>query len=270
MGSARRQGHLNLVVAAINMLIDRSLITWSPIHLLPPEHGHIVVELAGQPSAIVWHDVGYGELSISVWWKFDYEVYSRLASSITNFATTRPAVSRAKYSQFVGATASIWFERKDGFLSRGRPPGCSTSTPEKALRRSFQNSPGKSLAGSRYPAITTCRAASLIGPRSPKAGTTGPACRSRPRVYAYRGRAWGAVGQGAWPGYHHSPCRSWTSVCPPPRWLRQLALLPGRVAQHPPPVATKSGGPAGGPVGAAKYPKLAIVGEGTSRLPRPY
>ena len=155
MGSARRQGHLNLVVAAINMLIDRSLITWSPIHLLPPEHGHIAVELAGQPSAIVWHDVGYGELSISVWWKFDYEVYSRLTSSIASFATTMPAVSRAKYSQFVGATASIWFERKDGFFIQGTPARLFDVYTRKGVEKELSELPweeprGFKISGNYY------------------------------------------------------------------------------------------------------------------------
>ncbi|MHA6689445.1 hypothetical protein [Devosia sp. A449] len=109
------------MIEAINILLDRSLIAWSPIHLRPPKHGHIAVELAGQPSVIVWHDVGYGELSISVWWRFDYEAYCRRASPIANFATTLPAASRTRYPQFVGAAASVWLERKDGLFVQGTP-----------------------------------------------------------------------------------------------------------------------------------------------------
>jgi hypothetical protein len=153
MGSGPGQGRLSLMVAAINILLDRSLITWSPIHLLPPEHGHIVVELAGQPSCIVWHDVGSGELSVSVWWKFDYEAYSRRTSSITNFATTMPAARR--YSQFAGATASIWLERKGGLFIQGTPARLFDVYTRKGVEKELSELPwevprGFKISGDYY------------------------------------------------------------------------------------------------------------------------
>lgn len=121
MRKSKGQGPLKLLISAINILQERSLISWSPTHLLPPQHGHIIVEVAGEPTAIIWHDAGYGELSISVWWKFDYNAYVRRGPMIANFAATLPAASRKRYPQFVGATASVWLERKNGTFTQGEP-----------------------------------------------------------------------------------------------------------------------------------------------------
>jgi hypothetical protein len=123
MRNSRLRGHLNLVIAAIYVLLDRALIAPTPNDPPSPEHGHIIVELAGYPTAIVWHDAGYGELSISVWWKFDVDSYLRSRSArIKPFAATVPITRRTRYPQFVGATASVWLERKEGLFIQGEPP----------------------------------------------------------------------------------------------------------------------------------------------------
>lgn len=122
MYSAQLRGHLNLVIAAINVLLDRSSISRSPDDPASPAHGHIIVELAGHPTAIVWHDFGYGELSISVWWKFNIDAYLRRPPArMSPFVATVPVASRKRYPQFVGATASVWLERRDGLFIQGHP-----------------------------------------------------------------------------------------------------------------------------------------------------
>src|SRR5690554_1222835 len=121
MDNAHR-GHLRLVIAPINFLLDRSLIERVPNSAAPPEHGHTITNLAGHPAAIVWHDAGYGELSISVWWKFDVDAYLRRRSAkMAPFIATVPIASRKRYPLFVGATVSVWLERKDGLFIQGKP-----------------------------------------------------------------------------------------------------------------------------------------------------
>jgi len=121
MANARNLGHQKLLIEAINILMDRSLITWSPQHSMPPTHGHIVTDVAGQTSVILWHDAGYGELSISVWWQFDIEAYLGRWPVHASFSTTLPAVKRSRYPKLVGATASVWLERKEGLFIQGEP-----------------------------------------------------------------------------------------------------------------------------------------------------
>jgi len=141
MRNSQTQGHLKLLVEAINILLDRSMINWSPLHLSPPAHGHIIVELAGHPSAIVWHDVGYGELSISVWWQFDFEAYLRRKPLQASFATTLPTASRTKYPKLVGATASLWLERKSGLFIQGSPARLFDVYTRKGLEKELSELP---------------------------------------------------------------------------------------------------------------------------------
>lgn len=123
MGNTSKSGHLALMVAAINLLLERSLIARTPSDPPSPEHGYIIVNLAGHPTAIVWHDAGYGELSISVWWKIDVETYVRTRSAgMSPFRTTLPIARKKQYPRLVGVTGSVWLERKDGLFIQGEPP----------------------------------------------------------------------------------------------------------------------------------------------------
>lgn len=64
----------NLLVLAINTLLDKHLISIDG-QSSDNENGHIFVELFGYPSVILWQNIGFDELRISVWWKYNHELH---------------------------------------------------------------------------------------------------------------------------------------------------------------------------------------------------
>lgn len=61
----------NLLVAAINEVLDKNLITLNAT-TPPQQDGHVFVDLFGFPSVVLWQDIGFEELRISVWWKYNH------------------------------------------------------------------------------------------------------------------------------------------------------------------------------------------------------
>nr|WP_319484742.1 hypothetical protein [uncultured Cohaesibacter sp.] len=87
------------------------------------EKGHIEVTLAGRSSMILWRDIGYGEIRVSVWLDYDHSKHPQAkleGSSRETFQGSIPLAKRAYFSRFVGATASGWLERKTGRFLQGR------------------------------------------------------------------------------------------------------------------------------------------------------
>lgn len=109
----------NLLVAGVNELLKRKLISInSPENLhANDEKGHIFAEVFGYQSVIRWRDIGFGELEISVWWKYDHDRHpqAELAGrSRESFNSTSPLARRELYKNFIGVTITGWLERKKG------------------------------------------------------------------------------------------------------------------------------------------------------------
>ncbi|MDL5405651.1 hypothetical protein [Enterobacter hormaechei] len=113
-----------LAIMAVNELLSCNAITLeAPSADGRPggDTGHIHTQLAGKPTVINWHDIGHGELRISVWWDYDHskhpQAYPELpdgASTKECFTTASPLAKRQHYPKFVGVTLSFWLERKNG------------------------------------------------------------------------------------------------------------------------------------------------------------
>lgn len=113
----------NLLVAAVNQLIDGKYISLNPINVNPEqENGHVFLNLFGQPSVILWSNRGFDELLISVWWKYDHSNHPQAnleGNSKENFNLPSPLAKRQHYKKFVGVVASCWLERRTGKYLQG-------------------------------------------------------------------------------------------------------------------------------------------------------
>ncbi len=107
-------GYRKLLVLAINELVKRKLISLDGDD---EKGGHVITDIAGENTVIAWHGIGFQELRVSVWWKYDHSRHPQ--ANMTGpyreeFRTTRPLAKRKYYPNFVGVTVSGWVERKTG------------------------------------------------------------------------------------------------------------------------------------------------------------
>ncbi len=133
--------HRKLIVLGLNEALARGaiLLTIPSTDDRSEEHGHFMTELAGRPSVVMWSDIGYGELRVSVWWDYDHSNHPQAnmtGNSRENFTTSRPLAKRSHYPKFVGATASGWLERKTGKHLQGKG---SQGIFDTYLRRDLKN-----------------------------------------------------------------------------------------------------------------------------------
>ena len=109
----------NLLVGAINTLVLENKISLnSKDSNNQNENGYIFRKLFGHSSLIRWRGIGYHELEISVWWKYD-KLNDPMSSYSENFNSTAPLAPKNLYPNFVGTTASCWLERLDGKYIQG-------------------------------------------------------------------------------------------------------------------------------------------------------
>jgi len=113
-----------LVVLGTNELLSRGLI-----HLDGPstadrdDDGHVLTAIAGHASVVMWSNIGFEELRISVWWKYDHSRHPQAeltGNHRERFSCSTPLASKTKYPGFVGACVSTWLERKDGKYLQGK------------------------------------------------------------------------------------------------------------------------------------------------------
>lgn len=112
----------NLLVSAINTLLDKHLISLNN-QSADNEDGYIFVELFGYPSVIIWRNISYDELEISVWWKYNHELHPQAklsGNARESFNSSTPLADKAHYKKFVGAVVSGWFERRTGKYLMGK------------------------------------------------------------------------------------------------------------------------------------------------------
>ncbi len=103
-----------LMVLGTNELLDRKLISLSPDD---ESSGYCFADIKGHQSAIIWRDIGFGELSVSVWWKYDHSKHPQAnlgGNQRETFSSEEPLAKRQHYSKFVGVVVSGWLERRDG------------------------------------------------------------------------------------------------------------------------------------------------------------
>lgn len=109
----------NLLVAGVNHLLKNKLITLedSTTKNERDNQGYDFTEIFGFPSVVKWRDIGFGELEISIWWKYDHSKHPQAeleGNRRENFNNTTPLARKEHYKNFVGITASGWLERKEG------------------------------------------------------------------------------------------------------------------------------------------------------------
>ena len=114
-----------LIILGINEIAQRELISLKFSGNDMPddnEFGDIFADLAGVPSVIFWENIGYGELRVSVWWKYDHSKHSQANSygdAIEQNLAPSPVANKIHYKEIVGATVTGWLERKDGPYIQG-------------------------------------------------------------------------------------------------------------------------------------------------------
>lgn len=114
-----------LLVAGTNELLKRNSISLEVVEYNEgiDNQGHIFTDLFGHPSVVTWRDIGYQELQISVWWKYNHSLHPQAnltGNSKENFRHSSPLAKRQHYKKFVGVTASGWLERKEGKYLQGK------------------------------------------------------------------------------------------------------------------------------------------------------
>ena len=124
MTKEKTDPYRNLLVAAINKLIEEKYISLDleGINQLE-EKGHVVLELFKHNSVILWSNRGFGELLISVWWKYDHSKHPQAnleGNQRENFSSPEPLAKKDHYRKFVGVVASCWLERKNNKHIQGK------------------------------------------------------------------------------------------------------------------------------------------------------
>lgn len=112
-----------LLIAALNELLNRKLVSLTAPDDSVDEKGHVFLEIFGYPSVVMWDDIGFEELRISVWWKYDQTLHPQAnltGNAKESFSCASPLANKVHYNKFVGVTASGWLERKAGKYLQGK------------------------------------------------------------------------------------------------------------------------------------------------------
>jgi hypothetical protein len=92
---------LNLICAGVNDLVDRKLIDLDELEDL---RGRLDTALFGKPARVLWRGIGFGELTITVWWN--------VKPGCGEENTERPLTKQI--NRAVDACCTAWLERKEG------------------------------------------------------------------------------------------------------------------------------------------------------------
>jgi hypothetical protein len=114
--------HRNLLVAAVNELLTNNLISLDE-NAAQDDKGFHFCTIFNFPSVVMWQDISFGELRISVWWNYDHSKHPQAnltGNSRENFNCTSPLAKRSQYKEFVGVTATGWLERQTGKFLQGK------------------------------------------------------------------------------------------------------------------------------------------------------
>lgn len=136
----------NLLVAATNFLLQENLISLEYDKKIErSEKGHVITTLFNYTSVIMWNNIGYGELRISIWWKYDHSKHPQAnleGNEKEHFRTLSPLAKRQHYKKFVGVVASCNLERMDGkFLQGKKRDGIFSIYTRRSDKQEFENLP---------------------------------------------------------------------------------------------------------------------------------
>ncbi|MBB2951148.1 hypothetical protein [Sphingobacterium sp. JUb56] len=114
----------NLLMAGLNELIKKESFKLDlQKNEDTDEHGHLFVDILGYPSVVLWREIGFQEVEISVWWKYNHSLHPQAnltGNSKENFRTSEPLADRKYYKKFVGAVIVGWLERREGKFLQGK------------------------------------------------------------------------------------------------------------------------------------------------------
>ncbi|MET0116417.1 MAG: hypothetical protein ABW090_03230 [Sedimenticola sp.] len=111
-----------LLILGLNELIKRGLLSLSWDGQSTEKTSHIETVIAGQNAIVSWSDAGFGEVRISVWWKYDHSKHPQAnlsGNAREEFQTPSPLAKRSHYPKFVGVVCSAWLERDQGKYLQG-------------------------------------------------------------------------------------------------------------------------------------------------------
>jgi hypothetical protein len=112
--------HRKLLVLGLNELLSRNLVSLTDEG---DSQGHVIAKLGGEDAVLLWRTIGFEEVRISVWWKFDYSKHPQAhldGAYRESFSCASPLAKPQHYPKFVGATVSGWLERKTGKYLMGK------------------------------------------------------------------------------------------------------------------------------------------------------
>ncbi len=119
----QKDPYRNLLIAAINELVIHKHISLTISEEMEVNvKGYIFTTLFNENSVIIWRDIGFGELQISVWWKYDHSKHPQAnlnGNYQENFNSATPLAKKVHFKKFVGVTVSCWLERKTGKYIQG-------------------------------------------------------------------------------------------------------------------------------------------------------
>jgi len=120
---------LNLICAGVNELVDRGLIN---LNSEDDASGSLDTVLFEKPAWIIWRGIGFGELSITVWWN--------VKPGCRRETTNKPLAKQI--SKAVDACCTAWLERKKGKWIQVHKKG-ELARVDEYLSRSAQNHIGR-------------------------------------------------------------------------------------------------------------------------------
>ncbi len=114
-----------LLVLAVNELLKKGCISLDYINdeRDEKEFGHLQTKLVGFESIILWRNIGYGELKVSVWWNYNHSKHPQAemeGDMYEKFDHESPLAKKTSYQNFVGAVISGTLERKTGKYLMGK------------------------------------------------------------------------------------------------------------------------------------------------------
>ena len=123
--SLNKDPYRNLIVAAINELLQQKKINFNVDKEQPGKagdmDGHFFTKLFGQNCVILWREVSYQELMITVWWKYDHSKNPE-ANGAESFYDT-PSADKRHYKKFAGTVVYGWLERLTEHYLMGKDSG---------------------------------------------------------------------------------------------------------------------------------------------------
>lgn len=112
-----------LLVLGLNEILSRGILSLNLDSESSEPTSHIETTIAGYNSIVSWSDAGFGEISISVWWKYDHSKHPQAnltGNARETFSTGSPLAKRQHYQKFVGVVCSAWLERDSGKYLQGK------------------------------------------------------------------------------------------------------------------------------------------------------